>query len=487
MGKLGGRELNYASDVDVLFVHDGDADAAERTARALLATMTTRADDGIVFRTDADLRPEGRSGALTRSLDATPPTGTSWAQTWEFQALIKARPVAGDAALGDRFMDGGEPFVWPERARPRRGPRDPCDEGARRGDHRRRGLDDRELKRGRGGIRDIEFAVQLLQLVHGRHDAFDPLADHARRARRARRRRLRRPTPTPSGSTARTGSCAPSSTGCSSGTSSRRTAPVRRARADPARTRARVPRRAGAHSRGSSSTPSTASHQRAVRGIHEKLFFAPLLETLAGPGPLTPEAAEERLAAFGFLDLERTRAAARELTDGLTRSSRLMQQLLPVLLEWCSESPDPDLGLLQLRRLAEGPAPSATLAMTFRDTPGAAERTCRILGSSRMLGDALRRQPEFVDTLGDDDVLAARRRRGRARRRGDRHARVARRRRATARGAAPLQAPRAAAHRHARPPRFARPRRDRARAHRARGGVPRGRARVAPARRCRSR
>jgi glutamate-ammonia-ligase adenylyltransferase len=78
-----------------------------------------------------------------------------------------------------------------------------------------------------------------------------------------------------------------------------------------------------------------------------------------------------------------------------------------VLLEWCSASPDPDLALLQLRRLAEGPARAANLAVVFRDSPGAAQRTCRVLGSSRMLGDALRHQPEFVRTLGDDALLTA--------------------------------------------------------------------------------
>ena len=122
---------------------------------------------------------------------------------------------------------------------------------------------------------------------------------------------------------------------------------------------------------------------------------------------MSPEAAQERLAAFGFTDVERTRAAIRELAFGLTRRSKLMQQLLPVILEWLSETPDPDLGLLQLRRLAEGPARSASLATTFRDAPVAAERTCILLGSSRVAGDALRRHPEFVDLLGDDDALSA--------------------------------------------------------------------------------
>ena len=170
MGKLGGRELNYASDIDVLFVHDGDAAAAERAARALLATMTVPSEDGIVFRTDANLRPEGRQGPLTRTLESYATYYDGWARTWEFQALIKARPVAGDARLGEEFMALTTPRVWPEMLDPDaireiRAMKERAEEITER-----KGLADRELKRGRGGIRDIEFAVQLLQLVHGRGD-----------------------------------------------------------------------------------------------------------------------------------------------------------------------------------------------------------------------------------------------------------------------------------------------------------------------------
>jgi glutamate-ammonia-ligase adenylyltransferase len=96
------------------------------------------------------------------------------------------------------------------------------------------------------------------------------------------------------------------------------------------------------------------AQQGAVRSLHEKLFFAPILDTLAGAGPLTARAVEERLGAFGFSDVARTRDALRELSAGLTRHSRVMRQLLPVVLGWLSDSPDPDLGLLQLRRLTEG-------------------------------------------------------------------------------------------------------------------------------------
>jgi [glutamine synthetase] adenylyltransferase / [glutamine synthetase]-adenylyl-L-tyrosine phosphorylase len=404
MGKLGGRELNYASDVDVLFVHDGDGDDAERVARRLLTIMSEPTADGIVFRTDADLRPEGHAGALSRSLDGYGAWYDRWARPWEFQALIKARPVAGDPALAERFLALIEPHVWPEVLDPDAVREVRVLKARAEAEVQRRGLGDRELKRGRGGIRDVEFAVQLLQLVHGRADprvrsattleALAQLAsggyievDDARQLHDAyaflrtveHRLQLREEQQT-------------------------HTLPP-----DPA-ARTLLARVLGYRDQAAMSALDAfeAHRQRqqgVVRRIHERLFFAPILDTLAGTGPLSAAAAQERLAAFGFVDAEHTRRALRELTQGLTRTSRTLQQLLPAILDWLSAAPDPDLGLLQLRHLAEGPTRAAALATTFRDRPGAAERTCRVLGSSRIIGDALLHQPEVVELLGDDDWL----------------------------------------------------------------------------------
>jgi len=404
MGKLGGGELNYASDVDVLFVHDGETSVAEQVARSLLAAMTTPTANGIVFRTDADLRPEGRAGALTRNLGSYEAWYERWARPWEFQALIKARPIAGDPALGEQFMELSQRFVWREELDPDAVREARAMKARAEAEMTRRGLDDREVKRGRGGIRDIEFAVQLLQLVHGRHDpsirsagTLDALsqlaqngyieeADAARLAEayiflRTVEHRLQlweeQQTHTlPTDITART-----------------RLARVLGYRDSREATALEAFER------------KHREHQGAVRSIHERLFFAPILDTLAGVGALPPEAAEERLTAFGFVDTAHTRAALRELTRGLTRQSRLMQQLLPVVLDWLADTPDPDLGLLQLRRLAEGPTRAKALATTFRETPGTAQRVCRVLGSSRFVGDALLRQPDVVELLGDDDWL----------------------------------------------------------------------------------
>ena len=405
MGKLGGRELNYSSDVDVLFVHDGASEAAERASRHLLTTMARPTPYGIVFRTDASLRPEGRAGPLTRSLDAYRSYWAKWASTWEFQALIKARPVAGDADLGAAFIEATQPHVWPDRLDPDAVREVRLMKARAEEEVSKRGLSDREIKRGRGGLRDIEFAVQLLQLVHGRHDpgirspntleALDQLGragyvdttqvrtlDAAYRFLRTVEHRLQlvdegQVHSLPSETAGRT----------------------------------RLARGLGYRDDGSATALEQfeAAHRRQqaqVRSIHEKLFFRPLLEAIAGTGPLSQEAAEERLAAFGFRDVAHTRAALAELTTGLSRRSQLMGQLFPLLLEWLSETPDPDMGLLQLRRLAEGRARSGALAVAFREAPGAAERVCRLLGSSRLVGDALRRHPEFIPSLADEELLS---------------------------------------------------------------------------------
>ncbi len=172
MGKCGGRELNYASDVDVIFVAEAEA-AALRTAAQLAGGMirvcSQSTAEGSLFPVDPNLRPEGRDGPLVRTLASHRAYYERWAKTWEFQALLKARPVAGDRALGDAYIAALAPLVWQAAQRDNF----VADVQAMR----RRVIGTlptreagRQLKLGPGGLRDIEFAVQLLQLVHGRAD-----------------------------------------------------------------------------------------------------------------------------------------------------------------------------------------------------------------------------------------------------------------------------------------------------------------------------
>jgi glutamate-ammonia-ligase adenylyltransferase len=176
MGKLGGEELNYASDIDVMFVFDSPDERsgyswAQAMAEGLLQRLAATTEEGQAFRVDASLRPEGKDGPLVRSLASFRAYYERWAKPWEFQALIKARPVAGDPVLGQQFVDLVRPYVYPERLSPeaireirsikariekeRVGPgQDPA----------------MELKVGRGGLIDVEFTIQLLQLQHGYRD-----------------------------------------------------------------------------------------------------------------------------------------------------------------------------------------------------------------------------------------------------------------------------------------------------------------------------
>src|SRR5690606_24129621 len=178
LGKCGGHELNYVSDVDVVFVGEAvegaDEDKALRAATRLASHMmricSESTVEGTIWPVDANLRPEGRNGPLVRTLASHLAYYQRWAKTWEFQALLKARPVAGDLGLGDEYVTALQPLVWPAAERE--------NFVADVQKMRRRVVEnipvaevDRQLKLGPGGLRDVEFAVQLLQLVHGRTDA----------------------------------------------------------------------------------------------------------------------------------------------------------------------------------------------------------------------------------------------------------------------------------------------------------------------------
>jgi glutamate-ammonia-ligase adenylyltransferase len=172
MGRFGGAELSYASDLDVLFVYEGstadDFAAAEKTAEALMHFLRGDTPATRVYTVDADLRPEGKSAPLARSLEGYRSYYERWAQTWERQAFIRARPMAGDADLGRRFMDTISPLVWLDRL-PDSGVREIRRMKARIERERLPAGSDPQfhLKLGRGSLSDVEFTVQLLQLQHG--------------------------------------------------------------------------------------------------------------------------------------------------------------------------------------------------------------------------------------------------------------------------------------------------------------------------------
>jgi glutamate-ammonia-ligase adenylyltransferase len=167
MGKLGGRELTYPSDLDVMFVHEGDQAAAENVAERLMSALSETTSEGRVFAVDAGLRPEGKSGTLARSLGSFAVYYERWAQQWEHQALLKARFVAGDEDLAARLLARTRSVVLEAAASPARLAEIRHLKARMEKERIPRGVDPRRhLKLGPGGITDVEFSCQVLQLQH---------------------------------------------------------------------------------------------------------------------------------------------------------------------------------------------------------------------------------------------------------------------------------------------------------------------------------
>ncbi|MEU5592352.1 bifunctional [glutamine synthetase] adenylyltransferase/[glutamine synthetase]-adenylyl-L-tyrosine phosphorylase [Streptomyces sp. NPDC020298] len=409
MGKCGGHELNYVSDVDVIFVGEaadgGDEGKALKSATRLASHMmricSETTVEGSIWPVDANLRPEGRNGPLVRTLSSHLAYYQRWAKTWEFQALLKARPVAGDLRLGEEYVAAVGPLVW------KAAERDNFVADVQK--MRRRVVEnipaaevERELKLGPGGLRDVEFAVQLLQLVHGRTDAslrsgttLDALQalaaggyvgradavqlDEAYRFLRSMEHRiqlyrLRRTHLVPEDE-----------------------ADVRRLgrslglRADPVAELTREWKR----------------HAAVVRRLHEKIFYRPLLDAVAqlapGEARLSPEAARERMVALGYADPAAALRHLEALASGVSRKAAIQRTLLPVLLGWFADSADPDAGLLNFRKVSDALGKTPWYLRLLRDEGAAAENVARVLSAGRLAPDLLMRAPEAVSLLGDGD------------------------------------------------------------------------------------
>lgn len=400
MGKLGGGELNYASDVDVLFVHSGGGgDAQERADRAgaeLIALLSEPTAEGVALRVDASLRPEGRAGPLSRSLSSMLEYYERHAATWERQALLKARPVAGDLDLGARFVEDVAPFVFPS-VLPATAIEDVRASKARIEERvRAQGKDGVEVKRGRGGIRDVEFAVQLLQLVHGRRDgrvrelntlrALAALADE--------------------GYVSEVDAAALSSSYRFLRRLEHRLQMVRDLRTHelPSDRRAlsslaRAMGMAGADALRSEYLRQTET----VRGLHDRLFYRPLMEAFAAPPsprPATDRAAtEELLAGLGFADPGAAFRTLSEVTDPGARLGRVLDALLPILAPALAFAPRPDVAMVRFGRVVRAMRGDERMADALGDRPDAARRLAALVAASSAFSDMLVAEPSLASAV----------------------------------------------------------------------------------------
>lgn len=410
MGKCGAGELNYISDVDVIFVgepvEDGD-DAGQKAMRKAtrVAAEFNRIGTSCFFEVDANLRPEGKSGALVRTLDSHVQYYKRWAETWEFQAQLKARPQTGFMPLGNGYAEAIGPMVW-EASKRESFVEDIQAMRRRVLENVPESLRTRELKLGVGGLRDVEFAVQLLQLVHGRSDEslrtlatvdalealvqagyvgrddgdqlieayeFLRLLEHRLQLERFRRTHTMPPE-------------------------------------DDKDTLEWLANVSGFTAQGSNSASTMMNkHLKKIRlrisELHSRLFYRPLLNSVVSMSPaelkLTPEAAKLQLAALGYQAPARAFEHLTALASGTSRKARIQAILLPTLMDWLSDTADPDAGLLNYRKLSDAAFDRTWFLRMLRDEGIVGKRLMSILGTSPYTSDLIIAAPEVVKMLSD--------------------------------------------------------------------------------------
>lgn len=438
MGKCGARELNYVSDVDVVYcwapadegeeagdgapaagdaepaVHAAHARAlaeadeagariATRLAHRMTEVLSGYAPEPPLWEVDAALRPEGKKGPLVRKLEEFEHYYEEIAHNWEFQALLKARPIAGDRELGQQWYDALNPHVWTASARPGF-----IDEVRRM---RVRVVDlipaheaKRQIKLGAGGLRDVEFSAQLLQLVHGRDDEairvsntlelLDRLGERgyissedaedlseSYRFLRTVEHRLQIPR-------------------------------MRRSALLPTQEKKMRALSRSVYALGDRSPQrlqkEREARSRRIRALHKQIFYRPILEAAAGQtsiSRLSAEQARERLAAFGYQDPKSAMKHIQALTTGVSRAAMVQKQVLTALLDWFSRGVDPDAALLAFRRLSESLSTSTWYVKMLRDSGVAAKSMAYVLSLSSFATELLLRNPSAVSWLDDPSRL----------------------------------------------------------------------------------
>ncbi|RIY30542.1 bifunctional glutamine-synthetase adenylyltransferase/deadenyltransferase [Bifidobacteriaceae bacterium GH005] len=438
MGKLGAQEINYVSDIDLIYVvepadlsNKQNQDAALRVGVSMAMVLQKVCQSVVMgsvepplWQIDTALRPEGKDGPLVRRLDSHREYYEKWASSWEFQALLKSRPAAGDADLGKAYRDMVEPFIWKASGR---------EHFVADCQHMRQRVEslipasqrDLDMKLGKGGLRDVEFTVQMLQLVHGSEDeslrvrdtisALQALAqggyvsrsqaallaEHYRFERVLEHRQqmwsMHRTHLFPDLGAQGNGGLDRART-ISTEQLNNNEQICRLARAVRLRPEELVARFDKA--------------RREIRHLHKDIYYRPMLpinaQTDADPIVLSPEAARARFASIGFADARAAQLHVEALTEGLSRAAKIHRILLPAVLKWLGDGQNPDMGLLAWRRLAERFGGKNTYLGFLRDSPSAAQRLCHVLADSRYLGDAMMQSMQSITWLGDDEALSAR-------------------------------------------------------------------------------
>ena len=410
MGKLGARELNYYSDIDVMFVSHGDGARALSAARNVLTMLGGFAPEGGAYRIDTNLRPEGRNGPLVRSLEGYIEYYRKWAQPWEHQALIKARASAGHMAIAEELVSETRSLVYPasislQQVTAIRRIKERIESHAARAaiGGSREGKSD--VKLGAGGIRDIEFTVQLLQLVHGGSD-----------------QSLRSPATLEAVTALTKGGYLADEDGAGLSVAYRWLRAVEhRLQLWQERKQVAIPadddrRAALAGAMGFRSTPVESAFERFdathrgvladVRSRFERVFYRPMIESLSDEagGKLSSEAIKERLRVLGFRDVDRATRTLHGLVTGTSRRARLLRVLSPAFLRFVTSSPMPDEGLFSFLSLGESLGERIDTLGALRDNPPGLRFLAQVLGSGRLVGEILSQVPEELQAIAAPEL-----------------------------------------------------------------------------------
>jgi [glutamine synthetase] adenylyltransferase / [glutamine synthetase]-adenylyl-L-tyrosine phosphorylase len=412
MGKLGAQELNYSSDVDLILIHeswatpvpDDAVDIFSRIARGLIGLMATRDADGYVFRTDLRLRPNASSSPPSIGLDAALIYYESMGQTWERAAFIKARPVAGDCDLGQQFLEAIRPFVW-RRHLDFAAIADIGAMKARIDAHKGSALPERDapeglagfdLKLGQGGIREIEFIAQTLQMVWGGREpglrspatlpalaalaragrlpeAAVPDLEDAYRALRQAEHRLQMVADR------QTHSLPDSAEGL------RRIAPFL----------------------GLGDGAALAAHLLPrLRRVHARFdgLLSSGVRSEARP-EMTDATLQAHLRELGFHAVGNVARAIERWRAGYPRATRserareLLREVLPVLLAALARQPEPDLVFTRFDAFLSRLPAGVQLLSLFQRNPALLDRVAMVLGAAPVLSEHLAREPAALEGL----------------------------------------------------------------------------------------
>jgi glutamate-ammonia-ligase adenylyltransferase len=400
LGKLGGGELNHSSDIDLLFVYSDEGQLTphisyhqffNRLGNKILQTFSTTDPSGLLFRVDLRLRPEGSAGPLARSLESMENYYAGFGETWERIALIKARGIAGSRELAYDFLRLHQPFIYPKSATP-----DLLEEVARIKHRIERDVVgpeklDRDVKLGRGGIRDIEFIVQTLQLIHGARNPFlqEPSMLKALRALREL-------------------DLLPRDEVLALDNAYRFLRRVEhRLQIEAEQQTHTVPdelnplTRLAQSLRFSSAADFTAALRNRMGSVR------PIFQRIISQSP----AQSAKISLDFFKDPKQADKALRDLERGATsfhvaaRTRQIFQRLRPGLLGWIAEAADADATLNQFVRFVESYGLRSLLFELLVTNPKLLELLVKTFDFSRFAGDLLIRRPQLLEDITRDSAF----------------------------------------------------------------------------------